>query len=150
MKTNEKRMILILVVITIIVIAITVVVKNNKKKAETNPDTGSELTQNLENGSKVNTSEQLKQTKKVDDMELTDIQLTEVNGEATIRANATNNTAVAKKEFAITINVLNKNGEKISEVGAMIGSTKPGETRQINASINMSINEVYDFIIEKK
>ena len=150
MKDNEKKMILLLVLITIVVIIITVIVKkNNKKKAE-----GQVQTNNLiaiqEDGTKVSTSSKISETKKLDNLDVTDTSITEQNGLATIRANITNNTESTVKEFPATIKVTNKNGEIIAEIGAYVGTIKTGETRQINASINMDISEIYDFTIEKK
>lgn len=149
MKDKEKRMILLLVLITIIVIIISVVVKKNKRKQENQQVQKTDLVTIQEDGTKVSTSNKITETKKLDNLDVTDTTITEQNGLATIRANVTNNTGAIIKEFPATIKVTNKNGEVIAEIGAYVGTMKPGETRQINASINMDISEIYDFTIEK-
>ena len=137
MKAKEKRMILILVVITIIMLIITIIVKNNNRK--NNEIQQGNLVEQREDGTKESISNKLKEEKTLEDLSVTNIQITEENGEATIRANITNQTNMSKAEFPITINVLNQNGETIQKVGAYVGSLQAGETRSINASINMDI-----------
>ena len=148
MKAKEKRMILILVVITIIMLIITIIVKNNNRK--NNEIQQGNLVEQREDGTKESISNKLKEEKTLEDLSVTNIQITEENGEATIRANITNQTNTAKAEFPITINVLNQNGETIQKVGAYVGSLQAGETRSINASINMDISEIYDVTFERK
>lgn len=151
MKAKEKRMILILVMLTIIMLIITIVVKNNNKnKEEGIEQKQSTLVEEKEDGTKESISNKLKETKQLEDLEVTNIQITEENGEATIRANITNKTTTSKQEFPITIKVLNQNGEVIQEVGAYVGKMQAGETRAIHASINMDISEIYDVTFERK
>lgn len=151
MKAKEKRMILILVLITIVMLIITIAVKNNHKNKQTEVSQDqSGLVEQKENGIKESTSNKLKETKKLEDLEVTNIQITEENGEATIRANITNNTNALKKEFPIIIKVQKQNGETIQEVGAYVGKLEKGETRAINASISMDISEIYDVTFERK
>ena len=150
MKAKEKRLILILVVITIIMFAILMIVRNNAKKNQqegTGQNNGSFVTES--NGIKQNTSNKLQEAKKIADLDVTNIQITEVGGEATIRANIENNTGTDKKEFPIKVMVYSENGELLQKVGAYVGSIKAGETRAINASVNMNINSIYDIKFEK-
>lgn len=101
------------------------------------------------NGIKQNTSNKLQEAKKVADLDVTNIQITEVNGQATIRANIENNTSSNKKEFPITVMVYNEKRELLQKVGAYVGNIKVGETRAINASINMDITSIYDIEFQK-
>ena len=148
MKPKEKRMILILVVITIIMLIITIIVKNNNRK--NNEIQQGNLVEQREDGTKESISNKLKEEKTLEDLSVTNIQITEENGEATIRANITNQTNMEKAEFPITINVLNQKGETIQKVGAYVGSLQAGETRSVNASINMDISQIYDVTFERK
>ena len=81
MKDNEKKAIAVLVAITIIVIIVAIVRgSGNKeeveqeKKAEVSEE---EFVQLLNDGTRLNISEELKKTKTIDGMEITNIQLTE-------------------------------------------------------------------------
>lgn len=152
MKSNEKKMILILLIITIIAAIMFIKSKNKKTNTEVQEEQqgtqSSEYVQQLENGTKQSTSEKLNETKKVGDIEISGIQITETDGTATLTANVKNNSSTTKKEFPLTIKLLNKSGEVIETLGAYVGTIKSGETRGINASINMDISEVYDISIE--
>lgn len=152
MKPNEKKMILILLIITIIAAIMFIKSKNKKTNTEVQEEQqgtqSSEYVQQLENGTKQSTSEKLNETKKVGDIEISGIQITETDGTATLTANVKNNSSTTKKEFPLTIKLLNKSGEVIETLGAYVGTIKSGETRGINASINMDISEVYDISIE--
>ena len=80
MKKNEKRMILILFVVLVIAIIIFAVNKNsNKNKGEnqTEENNTEKYVQVLEDGTKLNTSEQLSKTKQVGNYKFENMQLTE-------------------------------------------------------------------------
>ena len=152
MKPKEKRMILILVLITIIMFVILMVVRNNGKN--NNLTNNGQATQaglvKQENGTKQSVSSKLKEAKKIDNLDVTNINITEKNGEATITANITNNTNSNVKEFPIVVKTLNQKGEVIQEVGAYVGTIKAGETRAIHASVSMNIDEIYDVTFQRK
>lgn len=149
MKSNEKKMILILIIITIIAGAIFIKNKNKKMENKEQPETQKqEYVQQFEDGTKQSTSSKLNETKKVGDLEISDIQIIESDGTATLTANVKNTSSTTKKEFPLTIKLLNKSGEVIETLGAYVGTIKSGETRGINASINMDISEIYDISIE--
>lgn len=149
MKAKEKRMILILVLITAIVIIINIVVKNRNTEEESS-NSNTELVQMQEDGTKTSTSEAITQQKKFEEFEITNTSIVEKDGLATIIASITNNTNNEIKEFPVRIKLLNKNREVIQEIGAYVGTMKAGETRQINATVNMDISEIYDFEITRK
>lgn len=147
MKAKEKRMILILVFITILVIIIGNSIKKNKKELENEEHKNTlieSLVQEDENGMKKSISSKIKEEKLLENLKVTDIEVIEKNGEATILANITNNTENRKEEFSFTIRLLNRSGEVIQEVGAYVGTILKGETRAIHASVNMDISEIYD------
>lgn len=149
MKPKEKRMILILLIITIIVGII--FIRNKNKKVDTGEEkqgTQSEYVEQSEDGTKQSTSEKLNEVKKVGDFEISNIQIIENNGTATLTANVKNTSDETKKEFPLKIKLLNKSGEVIETLGAYVGNIKSGETRGINASINMDISNIYDISIE--
>lgn len=149
MKAKEKRMILILVLITAIVIVINIVVKNRNKEEESS-NSNTELVQTQVDGTKTSISNAIAEQKKFEEFEVTNTSITEKNGLATLTASITNNTNNEIKEFPVRIKLLNKNREVIQEIGAYVGTMKAGETRQINATVNMDISEIYDFEITRK
>ncbi len=107
-----------------------------------------EYIQEYEDGTKQSISSKLNETKKVGDLEISGIQIIEIDGTATLTANVKNTSSSTKTEFPLTIKLLNKSGEEIETLGAYVGTIKSGETRGINASINMDISEIYDISVE--
>ena len=153
MKPNEKKMIIILLIITIIMAIVFIKTKNKKtdtntKKEEGTSTTQSEYVQQQEDGTKRSTSNKLNETKTIGEIEINNIQIIESNGLATLTANVKNTSSTTKKEFPFSIKLLNKSGEVIETLGAYVGTIKSGETRGINASINMDISDIYDVSIE--
>ena len=123
MKKNEKKMITILVIITAIVIAIYVIRQNKKEETPNDIQNQNEVTQT-----------QIRD-KKINGINVSNISISENNGDITVTANVTNNTGVTKEESIVKIKLKNAKGEVIQELGALIGKTNPGETRQISAVV---------------
>ena len=103
MKKKEKRMILILLVVLIIAIIAFVINKNsNKNKENENTEeennTTEEFVQVLEDGTKLNTSEQLSKTKQVGNYKFENMQLTEQGSQTVLLANVTNTGSTATED----------------------------------------------------
>lgn len=148
MKKKEKRMIAILIIITIIVFIIKIRLdrtENNSAEEQTAPQ--AEYVQE-EKGTKQSTSNKLQETKKFGEFEMSNIQITEQNGLATLTASVKNTSSQTKNEFPFTIKLLNDKGEVLQNLKALLGKTEAGETRGINASINMDISQIYDISVE--
>ena len=142
-------MIAILILITIIMLIVKIRLgkkENNSVEEQTAPQ--AEYVQQGENGTKQSTSSKLQETKKFGDFEMTNIQIIEKNGFATLTASVKNTSSATKNEFPFTIKLLNENGEVLQNLGAYLGKTQAGETRGINASINMDISQIYDISVE--
>ena len=142
-------MIAILTLITIIMLIVKIRLgkkENNSVEEQTAPQ--AEYVQQGENGTKQSTSSKLQETKKFGDFEMTNIQIIEKNGFATLTASVKNTSSATKNEFPFTIKLLNENGEVLQNLGAYLGETQAGETRGINASINMDISQIYDISVE--
>ena len=150
MKDSEKKGILILIIVSIIIIGILfIITRGNKKQEENSTETkNNQYVQTLDDGTKQGTSSKLNETKKLGDIEVSDIQVVEKNGIATITASVKNTSGITKKEFPMKLKLLNKSGEVLQEVGAYVGTIKDGQTKGINASVNMDISEIYDISIE--
>lgn len=153
-KTNEKgitRITLILGAIGVVLVAILIwsMVRNNSKKEElgsnVNQNVKEEFVQNLSDGSKLNVSEQLQKTKKVDGLEFTNIQLREVGGITTLLADVTNTNKSTVARKIVTIDILDKTGNKITSSRAVIEDLAAGAKYQLNASVTADVANAYDF-----
>lgn len=156
MKNKEKRMILILLVVLVIAIVAFIISKNANKgnkgtenKTEENTAV-EEFVQVLEDGTKLNTSEQLSKTKQVGAYKFENMQLTEQNGQTVLLADVTNTGNTATNMQLVDVTLLDKNGKEIVKVGGIISPLQPGAKTQFNTSMTLDYANTYDFKIELK
>lgn len=156
-RKKEKRIIVILLIILIIAIAVFVInnnknkenVKNAENTAYENEDT-EEFVQALEDGTKINISEQLNKTKQIGTYKFENIQLAEQNNQTVLLANVTNTGNKATEMQLVDITLLNKNGEEVITIGGIIEALEPGANTQFNSSMTLDYSNVYDFKITLK
>jgi len=165
MKKSERRMILILVIVAIIVIAVLVKVRsgNNSDGSndsnsgrlssgtsssdDENSTTKEDFVQVLDDGTRLNISNKLAETKTFGDYEISNIQLTESDGLSKILADVKNiGTTDAETKF-IEIVVVDESGNELVSMNSMIGEVAAGETIQLNASATADFANAYDFTI---
>ena len=153
MKTNEKRLILILLLLLIIVIIIKLragAKPSIDESSQTNTTT-EEFVQLLEDGTKVNTSETLQQAKQLGNLQFTNIQLTNQNGQSVLLAEVKNTGTTATELQLIDIIILDKNGEQLGKVGGIVTPLEPNESTQFNTSMTRDYANAYDFqVVEKE
>ena len=156
MKKQEKRMILILLAVLAIVIIALVINKNAKKenkenKAETaNNTVAEEFVQVLEDGTKLNTSEQLNKTKQVGAYKFENMQLTEQGSQTVLLADVTNTSSSATNMQLLDVTLLDKHGKEIVTIGGIISPLQPGAKTQFNTSMTLDYANTYDFKITLK
>ncbi len=157
MKKNEKRMILILLIVLVIAIVLFAISKNtnNEEKnitenvAEEN-NIVEEHVQILEDGTKLNISEQLKKEKQVGVYKFENIQLTEQDSQTVLLADVTNTSEKETDVQIVDVTLLDKNGQEIITVGGIIEGLAPGEKTQFNTSMTLDYANTYDFKITLK
>ncbi len=154
MKKQEKRMLLILVIVSVLIITIIWFAARNKE----NNNVGGTTTENVEqgeftkveaDGTIVNTSEKLKQTKENLGFSITNINFVKRGNETILTARVTNNTGEAQGDFLGQIVLLDKRGNEIGRIPAMITETENGEAIDIETTITESYANAYDFRLEK-
>ena len=151
MKNVDTKKILIAVGVTVLVVALiwglSFVLKPGIKKGT---DTVGEFVILAEDGTKVNTSEQLKKEKSVEGLKLTDITLKESGGISSLRAVVRNDTGEDMAAFKVKLTVLDKNGGVMKEFTGSIASDVPkGGTGAMEAQILEDISNAYDFRVQK-
>ena len=154
MKKQEKRMLLILVIVSALIITIIWFATRNKE----NNNVGGTTTENVEqgeftkveaDGTIVNTSEKLKQTKENLGFSITNINFMKKGNETILTARVTNNTGEAQGNFLGQIVLLDKRGNEIGRIPTMITETENGEAIDIETTITESYANAYDFRLEK-
>ena len=158
MKAKELLIILLIILFFLIVITIAVNSRDDREGEEipqtleigvTEENKVEEFVEVQENGSKVNTSEELKKTKTIDGLEISNIRLVENNNVSQILADITNLTNETLGDFPVDIIVRDKEGNEITTIGGYIDKVNPGETAQLNASATSDFANAYDFEIVK-
>lgn len=153
MKKEEKRMILIIILVGVIIIGGLLIFRNGKNKDKEQPQENivkEEFVEVLGDGTRLNTSDKLSQTKTIDGLEITNFQLTEKNNVTVLLGTITNKTSVVKGDYAVDIKILDKQGNEIVTVGGYIGKLQPGQSTQLNSSATFDYANAYDFEITKK
>lgn len=157
MKTNEKKMIITIVVIGVILVGVILIWKNNANKQQVVEGEDKGQTQViekyvdiLEDGTKLNNSNKLKETKKLDQMEISNIQLTYKNGMAVVLGNVKN---TSNKDIGLTpikLTLYDEKGNVLEEIDGLISPVKAGESVQLNVQISKDYANAYDLKIVKR
>lgn len=155
MKREEKRMILTVLVVTIIIIVGILILKNTKKGKEEKVPQGENITTEkyvevLKDGTKLNKSNKLKEIKKIDGLEISDIQLTYSNGTAVILGNVKNTSNKDINLTPIVLTLYDEKGKVLETLETVISPVKVGQTVQLNVGISADYANAYDFSIIKK
>ena len=156
MNQNEKRWIVLLVAVVIIAIVFFVVLGFRNKDGEDLADNSQNVPTNeeqytvqLDDGTKLNTSEDFNSNKTYGDLEISNIQYTtRTDGMTVLLADVTNKGTTNHELEMVKITILDQNGEAITEIRPLIDAMAPGETVQINASITADVSNAKDFTIE--
>ena len=156
MGKNEKWMIAILAIITVVVIIVAVVIKNNKKdenkvaEGNTTQQPKEEFVSVLDDGTRLNTSDKLHETKTVDGLEITNFQLTEKDNVTLLLGTVTNTSDTKKGGYPVDVKIVDRQGNEIITIVAFIGSLEPGQSTQFNTSATFDYANAYDFSIPQK
>lgn len=149
MRKNERIMIILLTVITIIAVAWCINYLNKDQKDEINL-VNEEFVDKLEDGTRLNTSNKLQETKTFEGMEISNLQLTENNNVTLLLGTITNKSTTKQGGFPVNIKLVDKNGNEIITVVGYIEELKPGESTQLSTSATFDYANAYDFTIRKR
>lgn len=153
MKSSEKKLVIILLVILAIIAVVFFITRRwnaGEENVIQNTESNAvveEFVQVLEDGTKLNTSTKLSETKNVNGLEIGNIQLTNSNGQTVLLADVTNNSGAATDLTLLDIILLDKDGNELGKVGGIISPLEVGGKTQLNASMMMDYANAYDFKI---
>ena len=160
MTKKEGKVILIGASIVIVALLIVLIVNGiSKKENDTERNIQSSNTEqntekyvaNLEDGTKLNNSEELNKSKKYKDIEISNIQFTYTNGKTVLLATVKNTGSTKQKSEIVKLTILGENNQVIDEIEPVMPALEPGQTEQFNVTISgaNSVN-AKDFKIEAK
>jgi len=163
MKKN-KKIITTLIVVVIVIVGKIFIWKNANKNEETNKIQEIDQNENkqevneivekyveeLEDGTKLNISNKLKETKRLDGLEISNIQLTYKNGMCILLADIVNTTNQDISLTPINLKLYDEQRNVLETLDGLISETKAGEKTQLNIGVSNDFANAYDFTIEKK
>lgn len=152
--TKKEIKIVAIIIITMIIITGILFVKKTKNKAsntlnDKNITSNQEFVSVQEDGTKINKSNNLAQTKTIDGLEIGNIVLIEKNGESYLQATVKNTTNKILGEEFIKLTLINKSGNTLSEVKGYLGTIPGGETTTLNIKASADFANAYDFKVSK-
>lgn len=159
MSKKEKQVIGVLIGIAVIAIIVVLIVNGKNKEdenivnnetVENNTVEEEKYVEVLENGTKLNTSEKLKETKEIDGMEISNMQLTEEGNITKLLGTITNNSNTTKGNYEINIKLIDENGKELTTLVGYIGELEPGESTQLSTSTTFDYANTYDVEITKR
>ena len=157
-KLRKERGVSILTLVVVVLIAIMIIiilVNAFRKKGQENVDAtqgteqGQEYVQTLSDGSKLNKSEELQKTKKVNGLEISNIQLRETGGITTLLADVKNTTNKETEDKTVKVDILDKQGNVITRLLGPIDSIPAGGPVKLNVAVTADVANAYDFRISE-
>ncbi len=153
MTKKEIKVVAIIIIIMIITTGILFIKKNKNKNVNTindkNITSNQEFVSVQEDGTKINKSNNLAQTKTIDGLEISNVVLIEKDGESYLQATVKNTTNKILGEEFIKLTLINKSGDTLSEVKGYLGTIPEGGTSTLNIKANADFANAYDFKVSK-
>ncbi|MCI9366648.1 MAG: hypothetical protein HFJ54_09300 [Clostridia bacterium] len=159
MKKN-KKIITTLVVTVIVIVGVILILEKlsnnqeNKGNQYKNDQEENKIVEKyvkeLEDGTKINISNKLNETKSLDGLEISNIQLTYKNGISVILADVRNTTNQDIELTPINLKLYDEQGNILETLDGLISKIKATEKTQLNIGVSNDFANAYDFTIEKK
>lgn len=147
MKFKRKTIISSVIIIIAILLTIIIIIKNNKENTGIQTE---EFVQTMKDGTRINNSNKLKETKLFDELEIKINEVKEKENITVLLGTITNNTNEEKGDYPINIQVIDKQGNEIVIIEGYIGKISPQDTIQLNCSATFDYANAYDINITKK
>ena len=165
-KSNYKKSLIIFIVLLIIIVLLIYFITSKKQKKQQEQinqliEQSQELTitdsnlaeyvKETNDGTKINISPKINETKTIDGLEITNIQITSSNGVTTLIADVKNNTDTATALKNVLVKFLDQNGKELVSVNGIIMPLEIGQSTKLNVSLSSNYVTAYDInIVNKK
>lgn len=152
-KIQKKNLLITGIALLIVIILIIVLVNVFKKKPEneiSNRNSIEEFVRTSENGEKTNISSKIKETKKVENLEFSDIKVSMKNNETLVTGKVKNPTKDSVNGFYFKLTALNSSNESIAESEGLLDSViSAGSSISFEITTSKDFANCYDIKIEK-
>lgn len=159
MTRDEKRWIILLIAVLVIAIGLIIGLaksKNVKKEEQKENVTNIEHIQNeeyvevLDDGTKVNTSNKLKEDKEFNGLKISNISIEEKGNETVLEAEVTNILSKSQGDYGIYLVIKDDEGNEIKKIAGYINHIEPNEKTKLKIKTSYDFANAYDFEIEKQ
>lgn len=152
MNKNQKRWMILVGIIVVLIIVLAIVFStrggNDNEVVQGERGQNEEIyVTELEDGTKLNTSEEFNNEKRYGNLVIRNMQYTEQNGMTVMLAEVTNEGSTVHEPEIVTITIYGENNEVITDMHPVIGRIEPGETIKINASTTADVANAKDYEI---
>lgn len=153
-KIQKKNLLIIgialLAIILLIIILVNVFKKEKPLVENSNISSNEAFVQTSENGEKTNISSKIKEKKKVENLEFSDLKITMKNNETLVTGKVKNSTKDSIKGFYFKLTALNSSNESIAESEGLLDSVIPaGSSISFETTTSKDFANCYDIQIEK-
>lgn len=150
-ESKRKRIAVVLAVVAgLIIVIMGAIFLGNKNKDNDGTNATTDNTPNYvatDDGTKVNTSEQVAEDKKVENILLEKSKIVYVNGTSQLTSKVTNDSA-AKDNLRFTVKFIANDGSVIAESIGYVGSIKANETKYIDSYITADVTNAKNITYE--
>ena len=161
---NQKKISIWTIITIIVVVIIGIILINSSKKgnnevqqqvqqqstSSTKENKTEEFTSKLEDGTKVNTSNKLSETKTFQGLKITNIQLTNKDNKTELIADIENPTTKDTGAMLVNVVLYDKNKTTIATIGGRISPIKAGGKTQFSTTAMIDYTNIYDFEFKLK
>ena len=160
MTDKEKKVVFTLIAIMVIILIVVIIVKqvgggndntntaNMNGTSTTNVANEEKYTTELNDGTKLNTSEDLQGVKTYNNLEISNIQVTSQNGRTVILADVKNNASTDNEAEIVKLTLLGENDEVLDVTYPVMPTIPAGGTEQLNSTTTADVANFKDFRIE--
>ena len=149
MKEKKKIIIISASAVVIIAIIIAVILINTNKKQTAENTITYEFAEVKEDGTLVNKSEKIKEIHTVNNIELSNIEITEKDGVTCVNAVLKNTTSEKIESFDAVIRFLDKEGMALVGFGTVIPTLEAGEEATLSVASDGQYANVDDIFVYK-
>lgn len=154
MNKSERKQVMIMIGVMLAIVIILLIVKSTKGDEQENQPIQNTVqneayVERQEDGTSLNVSNKIKETKKLGDLEFSNIRLTSKNGESYLTATVKNTSSVKTGDEFITITVLDENGNTLTSVYAYLGTIDAGQETTLSTKTSSDFANAYDFTVSR-
>ncbi len=151
MKKDSKRLKIILIVISIIAIVLLIITNNKNKSVDQSEKEvqKEEFIDILDDGTKLNTSEQLQKMKTLEGLDIMELQLTEKDNQTVLIGTITNNLTTQLGGYLADITILDEQGSEMTTIQTYIPPLTSGQSTKLKVTIESDYANAYDVTIAK-